>query len=144
MSEYTFDEGSIVLPTGWFDRTLNVLGPEPNDAEFKVLISRDDQNGRSLDDFVTTQVKDLSQRMPWFVMQSKVERTIAGQRAIEVKSTFRDGKIEMFQHQATIAVRGKFLTLSAVSLLSAQDACSRELERLLTTARLRQLPGETP
>lgn len=142
MSEYTFDEGSLVLPSGWFDRTLNVLGPEPNDAEFKVLVSREDQNGRSLDDFVTTQSKDLSQRLPWFVLQSKAERMIAGLRAIEVKSTFRDGKAEMFQHQATIATRGKFLTLTAVSLLRAQEACSHELERLLSTARLRPVSSD--
>jgi hypothetical protein len=142
MSEYTFDEGSVVLPSGWFDRTLNVLGPEPNDAEFKVLISRGDQNGRTLDDFVKGQVKDLSQRMPRFAMQSQAERTIAGVRALEVQSTFRDGKLEMFQHQITFAVRGKFLTITAASLLAAREACSRELERLLTTVRLRPLATE--
>jgi len=144
MSEYTIDEGNLGIPTGWFDRTLNVLGPDPNDVEFKVMISRDEQNGRSVDDFVAQQIKDFTQRMPWFSLQSKAERTIAGQRAIEVKSKYRDGKAEMFQHQVTIAARGKFLTFTAVSLLRVQDGCSQELERLLTTVRLRPLPSETP
>jgi hypothetical protein len=143
MSEYIFDEGILALPAGWLDRTLNVLGPEPNDAEFKVLISREDQNGRSLDDFITAQVKDFSQRTPWFAQQSRAERTVMGMRAIEVKSTYRDGKAEMFQHQVTIGARGKFLTFSAISLLRAREGCSQELERLLTTVRLRPISGET-
>lgn len=142
MSEYTIDEGSISLPSGWFDRSLNVLGPEPNSEEFKVLVSRMDQNGRSLDDFVAGQVKDFSQRMPWFALEEKNERTVVGMRAIEVKSTFRDGKAEMFQHQVTIAVNGKFLTLTAASLVRVKEPCSRELERLLSTVRLRPRADE--
>ncbi len=142
MNEYTIDEASLVLPSGWFDRTLNVLGPEPNDAEFKVLVSRGEQNGRTLDDFVNGQVKDLSQRMPWFAVQARAERVIAGTRAIEIRSTFRDGKAEMFQHQVTLGARGKFVTITAASLQRAQEACSNELERLLATVRLRSLSGE--
>lgn len=137
MSDYTIDEGNFSLPSGWFDRSLNLIGPEPNAEEFKVLVSRMDQNGQTLDDFVNGQVKDFSQRMPWFVIQEKSERNVAGMRAIDVRSTFRDGKAEMFQHQVTIGVRGKFLTITAASLVRSRDACSRELERLLTTVRLR-------
>jgi hypothetical protein len=142
MSEYTIDEASLTLPSGWYDRTLNVLGPEPNDEEFKVLVSRAEQNGRALDDFVQGQLKDLSQRMPWFAVQARAERVVAGARALEVRSTFRDGKAEMFQHQVTLAARGRFVTITAVSLRRVEEACSQELERLLATVRLRPAADE--
>lgn len=142
MSEYTIDEGNLVLPSGWFDRTLNVLAPEPNIEEFKVLVSRVEQNGRSLDDFVHGQVKDFSQRMPWFQVTARAERVVAGMRALEVRATFRDGKAEMFQHQVTLAVREKFVTITAASLRRVEAACSQEMERLLVTVRLRPVSGE--
>ncbi|AKT38535.1 DcrB-related protein [Chondromyces crocatus] len=135
MSDYIIDEASISLPSGWFDRSLNVLGPEPTQDEFKVLISRNEQNGRSLDSFVDQQVKDLSQRLPWFEIQRRGERTVAGARALEVCSTFRDGKAEMFQHQVILAARGRFITITAASLKRVDEACSKTLEQLLATAR---------
>jgi hypothetical protein len=143
MSEYTIDEASILLPSGWFDRSLNVLGPEPTPDEFKVLVTRAEQNGRTLDDFVSGQVKDFSQRMARFELQGRAERVVAGMRALEVRSTFHDKKAEMFQHQVTMAIRGKFVTITAASLRQVEHACSQELERLLATVRLRSPSDET-
>ncbi|WP_170319463.1 DcrB-related protein [Polyangium spumosum] len=137
MSEYTIDEAVFLLPSGWCDRSLNVLGPDPSPEEFKVLVSRADQDGRTLDDFVDGQVKDLSQRLPWFALEGRAERVVAGTRALSVRSTFRDGKADLFQHQVTLAARGKFVTITAVSLARVADACSNELERVLATVRLR-------
>ncbi|MDC0748879.1 DcrB-related protein [Polyangium mundeleinium] len=142
MSEYTIDQAVFSLPSGWFDRSLNVLGPEPSVDEFKVLVSRADQNGRALDDFVSSQVKDLSQRMPWFEEKGRDECMVAGMRALSVRSTFRDGKSEMFQQQVTLVVRGKFVTFTAASLARVEEACSKELARLLATVRVRPILDE--
>ncbi len=137
MSDYLIDEASFTLPSGWFDRSLNVLGPEPNEDELKVLISRAEQNGRVLDDFVDGQVKDLSQRLPWFELRGRGERTVAGTRALEVRSSFRDGKASLVQYQVTLAIRDKFVTITAVGLERAERTCAQMLEGMIASARLR-------
>lgn len=144
MSEYTIDEAVFSLPSGWFDRSLNVLGPEASSDEFRILVSRMEQNGRTLDEHVEGQIKDLSQRLPWFELKGREELLVAGTRALSVRSTSRDGKKEMFQHQVTLAARGKFVTLTATSLTRVESACSSALERLLATVRLRPTQTEGP
>lgn len=144
MSDYTIDEACFSLPSGWHDRSLNVLGPEPSNNEFKVLVSRNDQNRRTLDDFVDGQIKEFSQRMPWFDIKSRSECMVAGIRGIEVRATFRDGIMEMYQHQVTFPVQGKFVTITAASLERVANACTGEVMRLLSTVRTKPVSNEIP
>jgi hypothetical protein len=137
MSTYEINEASFALPSGWVDRSLNLLAPESSADGLKVVISRAPQGSNTLDQFVEQQTKESAQRVPWFAERQRSERQIAGARAIEIRATFRDGRVPMIQRQVSFAAKDKFVVISVMSLETAERACDEAFERLLATARLR-------
>ena len=101
-SRCAFTEGSVAIPQGYSDRTVNVLLSADSDAP-SINISRDtQQSGESLADYITRQLDTLSSGLKGWALKSRQPVTL-GREALAgekiVASYLRDGR-RIWQHQA--------------------------------------------
>jgi len=132
MADFATNELSLTLPSAWIDRSTNVLQPVDGDSPTRVVLSRG-SGDLSLDDYARLEIKMLAQRMPWFALIEEGERLVAGVRARTVRATFRDGKLELYQHRVIFPARNKFLSLTAVAPVAEQAHADRTLAGILAT-----------
>jgi hypothetical protein len=138
MADYIINEATFEPPAGWTDGSVNVLRPADSKDEAKIVVLRSPQKGADLDAFVAYQKKDLLQRTPWFAVVSEGERTVAGGRALELRATYRDGGVELYQHRATFACGGVFVTLLVAAVARADKECDALFERVIGSVRFRE------
>lgn len=135
-SRCAFTEGSVSLPDGYSDRTVNVLLAGDDHAP-SLNISRDAlQADESLADYITRQLDTLSHALKGWVLKSR-EPAVLGSGALpgeEVHASYlRDGK-RFWQRQAVFALpEGPVLvfTLAHSRKLTAQDESL--LQQVLTS-----------
>ena len=132
MADFATNELSLTIPSAWIDRSTNVLQPADGDSPTKVVLSRG-SGDLDLDAYARLEVKMLSQRMPWFELIEEGERLVAGVRARTVRATFRDGKLELYQHRVIFPAGNKYLSLTAVSPSSERAHADRTLAGMLAT-----------
>lgn len=125
-SRCRFTEGSVALPEGYRDRTVNVL-LAGDDASPSLNISRDAlQKNELLADYVTRQLDTLSTGLKGWVLKSR-EPVALGQDALPgecvLASYLRDGR-RIWQRQAVFALQGGHVlvfTLAMTRKLSPED-----------------------
>jgi hypothetical protein len=139
MPEFLTNELSLALPGAWVDRSTNVLLPVDGDSPTRVVLSRG-SGDMSLDAYAKLELKTLQQRVPWFELIDEGEREVAGVRARTLRATFRDGKIELYQHRVIFPARGKFLSLTAVAPSAERAHADRILSGILATLVFRSTP----
>lgn len=125
-SRCAFTEGSVALPEGYVDRTVNVLlaGDEVSPS---VNISRDAlQPAEALDGYVSRQLEVLGQSLKGWALKSREPATLGDELAAGewVRASYlRDGK-RIWQNQAVFALaEGRVLvfTLAMARKLTPQD-----------------------
>jgi hypothetical protein len=126
LSRCAFSEGSVALPEGYADRTVNVL-LAGDDVSPSVNISRDAlQPAENLEGYVTRQLDALAQGLKGWAFKSREPATLGdGLTAGEwVRASYlRDGK-RIWQNQAVFALaEGRVLvfTLAMARKLTPQD-----------------------
>ncbi|RTF13170.1 DUF1795 domain-containing protein [Serratia marcescens] len=126
LSRCAFSEGSVALPEGYTDRTVNVL-LAGDDVSPSINISRDAlQPAENLESYVTRQLDALAQGLKGWVFKSREPATLGdGLTAGEwVRASYlRDGK-RIWQNQAVFALaEGRVLvfTLAMARKLTPQD-----------------------
>ncbi|CAI1829312.1 Uncharacterized conserved protein [Serratia marcescens] len=125
-SRCAFSEGSVALPDGYSDRTVNVL-LAGDDFSPSLNISRDVlQSDEALADYITRQLEELSQGLKGWVLKNR-EPAALGQTQLQGEcvhaSYLRDGK-RVWQRQAVFALQeGRVLvfTLAHTRKLLPQD-----------------------
>lgn len=125
-SRCAFSEGSVSLPDGYSDRTVNVLLPG-DDFSPSLNISRDAlQPDEALADYITRQLDELSQGLKGWVLKKR-EPASLGKDPLQGEcvhaSYLRDGK-RVWQRQAVFALQeGHVLvfTLANTRKLLPQD-----------------------
>ncbi|CCG88192.1 DcrB-related protein [Erwinia piriflorinigrans] len=125
-SRCTFTEGSVTLPEGYSDRTVNVL-LAGDDASPSLNISRDTlQPDEAAADYITRQLDTLSRSLKGWVLKGR-EPAALGEEQLPGESVFasylRDGQ-RIWQRQAVFALaEGRVLvfTLAQPRKLSPQD-----------------------
>ncbi|AWO79195.1 MULTISPECIES: DcrB-related protein [Serratia] len=126
LSRCAFSEGSVALPEGYADRTVNVL-LAGDDVSPSVNISRDAlQPAENLEGYVTRQLDALAQGLKGWAFKSREPASLGdGLAAGEwVRASYlRDGK-RIWQNQAVFALaEGRVLvfTLAMARKLTPQD-----------------------
>jgi hypothetical protein len=126
LSRCAFSEGSVALPEGYADRTVNVL-LAGDDVSPSINISRDAlQPAENLEGYVTRQLDALAQGLKGWAFKSREPATLGdGLTAGEwVRASYlRDGK-RIWQNQAVFALaEGRVLvfTLAMARKLTPQD-----------------------
>ncbi|EMH5179569.1 DUF1795 domain-containing protein [Serratia marcescens] len=126
LSRCAFSEGSVALPEGYADRTVNVL-LAGDDVSPSINISRDVlQPAENLEGYVTRQLDALAQGLKGWAFKSREPATLGdGLTAGEwVRASYlRDGK-RIWQNQAVFALaEGRVLvfTLAMARKLTPQD-----------------------
>lgn len=125
-SRCAFTEGSVALPEGYVDRTVNVL-LAGDDTSPSINISRDVlQPVESLDDYVSRQLVALGQSLKGWVFKSREPAMLGGDLLAGewVRASYlRDGK-RIWQSQVVFAqADGRVLvfTLAMTRKLMPQD-----------------------
>ncbi|MFJ1503037.1 DUF1795 domain-containing protein [Erwinia amylovora] len=107
-SRCTFTEGSVTLPEGYSDRTVNLL-LAPDDAYPSLNISRDTlQPGETVAGYITRQLDTLSASLKGWVLKARAAAQLgeAQQPGESVSASYlRDGQ-RIWQHQAVFALAG--------------------------------------
>ncbi|ADP09932.1 conserved uncharacterized protein [Erwinia sp. Ejp617] len=100
-SRCTFTEGSVTLPEGYSDRTVNVLLAD--DASPSLNISRDTlQPGEAMADYITRQLATLSASLKGWVLKGREPAALGGEQlpGESVSASYlRDGQ-RIWQRQA--------------------------------------------
>ncbi|AUX71484.1 DcrB-related protein [Erwinia pyrifoliae] len=125
-SRCTFTEGSVTLPEGYSDRTVNVL-LAGDDASPSLNISRDTLHpGEAVADYITRQLATLSASLKGWVLKGREPATLGGEQlpGESVSASYlRDGQ-RIWQRQAVFALaEGRVLvfTLAQPRKPSPQD-----------------------
>lgn len=125
-SRCAFTEGSVALPAGYIDRTVNVLlaGDELSPS---ISISRDTlQPAEALDGYVSRQLAALGQSLKGWVLKSREPAMLGGDLLDGecVRASYlRDGK-RIWQSQAVFALADGLVlvfTLAMARKLTPQD-----------------------
>ncbi|CCP03948.1 hypothetical protein BN439_2911 [Erwinia amylovora Ea644] len=146
-SRCTFTEGSVTLPEGYSDRTVNLLLAR-DDAYPSLNISRDTlQPGETVADYITRQLDTLSASLKGWVLKARAAAQLgeAQQPGESVSASYlRDGQ-RIWQHQAVFALAGGrvlVFTLAQTRRLSPQDEAL--LQQVLASYRQPVATGHQP
>lgn len=135
MGTYRINEGSLELPEGYVDQTLNVF---PNSsavpADFSVVVSRDAPlAGESLQAYFERQMKQLPNSLPGLKVLRRGEMTVGGRPAMEVEYTWVSKGMKMHQRQATLMVGGRVLNVTASALDNSFQKFAAQFDDILNS-----------
>jgi hypothetical protein len=106
-TRFHFDEGSLVAPPGYEDRTVNSFVPADPQREPNLSIARDRlAPGEALSDYVARQVAQLKKRLPGYKASPPVAITleVAGLSGLVVQASYRSGATTVHQRQAVFPI----------------------------------------
>jgi hypothetical protein len=137
MSGYIMNEALFEPPEGWLDGSLNVLRPADDRADLKLLVLRTARGKEPLAAAVAQQKKVLAQRLGWFELLSESETTVGGRLAFEMRATFKDGAVQLYQRRVTFESGDKLVAIVAAGVVAAEVECDSILARALSTLEFR-------
>ncbi|QNB14649.1 DUF1795 domain-containing protein [Paraburkholderia tropica] len=119
-TRYSFEEGSIALPVGYTDRSINIFVQEPmTDALANLQVTRDTvQEGESLDDYAARQIRVLKRRIKGLAVTSQETVTLTGGRtqAVEIETRYQSNGKSVYQRQCAVLVaNGRVLVFTATN-----------------------------
>ena len=139
MRTFHFDEGVFDIPAHWSDRSVNILmSSKGTTADFSLVTSREDLDGRDFATVVAAQMKELSKQMPGFRLLGQRETTVGGLPAIESRISFNTNGGQMYQRHAAVGYYGKALFFTATTLFKDTEGCDAALDEVLATVKLRR------
>lgn len=146
MSEPTrfhFDEGNLLFPAGYEDRTVNTFVPPDPQTQPNLSIARDRfATGEALPAYVARQLALMKKKLPGYKAAEPVGIALdgAGMSGLVVNATYRSGTTTVHQRQAAFAIEGGRALVFTMSSARALDAAA---ESLWTTwlAELQLAPG---
>jgi hypothetical protein len=119
---YFINEGSVVLPDSFLDRTTNIfIRHEPGQPQLNFNIARDTvKEKETIQDYVSRQIGLLKQNMAGYKLQNRTEATLGkGDEAVtgeQIEATYKSGGQTIYQRQAAFLISpGWALIFSASS-----------------------------
>lgn len=111
IKSFALSEGTLNLSDAWQDHSINVLKFPASDATLVITrawdISPEEEN-----DYFSQQLARIKQRMKKVVMGEQVTSTIAGQSAKEVKLSFENQHVMMYEQLAIVRMEDHLLVLT--------------------------------
>ncbi|TDV58628.1 DcrB-related protein [Pseudomonas sp. LP_7_YM] len=142
--DYQLQEGSIVLPEGFQDRTVNmfVLG-NTIPAPLNVTVSRDNMlPAEDLNAYVDRQIKLIASKLRGYTSLGKKSVTLSAQQplgGIQVDAYYMDGGRPFYQRQAGFEIQpGRILVFSTTSQTDFSAAQTENWLQLLASFQPRQ------
>lgn len=138
---YRINEGSIDLPQGWHDRTINVVSSNLAGPGVSLTITRDDMAwGMGFGEYVADQAKQAAQALKDFRIAQQRELTVNGVPAVEVECHWSAKQGAIHQLITTVSAGGgKVLILTASVGGEMSPAQQAEMRRVVSTLRLDQM-----
>ena len=137
MSDYATNEALFTKPEGWVDGSTNVVHFPKSQHLLKFMMMRTPASGKTLDQYVETQTKELAKRTPFFEITSRGERTIAGKRALWMKCGSREPDGEMSHLRAALQVGDEYLLLMFVAKATGEAEVNAAFERAIGSIKFR-------
>lgn len=138
MGNYRFNEGSLELPEGYVDQTINVFpNSSSSPADFSVVVSRDSPlAGENLQAYFERQMKQLPNTLPGLKVLRRGQITVGGEPAMEVEYTWVSKGMKMHQRQATLMAGGRILNVTASALDNSFHKFATQFEEILDSFKL--------
>lgn len=150
--DYQLQEGSIILPEGFQDRTVNmfVLGTTIP-APLNVTVSRDNMlPAEDLNTYIDRQIKLIASKLRGYTSLGKKPATLSAQQplaGIQIDGYYMDGGRPYYQRQAGFEIQpGRILVFSTTSQTDFSAAQTESWLQLLASFQPRQAtdsPAET-
>lgn len=117
MQNYQLYEGSIGIPDGWKDQTMNAFAlPEPNGkgAKASLVVSRDyETKSDTVEHYADLQLVEAAKKLPKYKLIRRNETQVGGQPAMQVDYTWATPeRVEIRQRQAFTKYRDYFLMMT--------------------------------
>lgn len=119
--DYQLQEGSIALPEGFQDRTVNMFVPGTTlPAPLNVTISRDNLlPAEHLNAYIDRQVKLIASKLRGYTLLSKTPATLSPQQplvGVQVDAYYMNDGRPVYQRQAAFEIQpGRVLVFSTTS-----------------------------
>ncbi|VVO61852.1 hypothetical protein PS838_00834 [Pseudomonas fluorescens] len=142
--DYQLQEGSIVLPEGFQDRTVNmfVLG-NSIPAPLNITISRDNMlPAEDLKTYIERQVKLIAAKLRGYTLLSKKPATLSSEQprsGIQLDAYYMNDGRPVYQRQAAFEIeQGRILVFSTTSQADFSATQNENWLQLLTSFQPRQ------
>ena len=149
MARYEHPDISFDIPRGWEDRSVIAFSaPTPPGATTapNVVLTRDRlEPGENLAGYTDRQLVELVQRLEGFSLVQRVERTVGGHPAIELRFFWR-GSTGVVDQRLVMCATGKRLVLNLTSTApkgSVPDV-GPIMNRILATVTIPAAPPDEP
>jgi hypothetical protein len=132
---YRINEGSLELPDGYVDQTINVFpNSSASPADFSIVVSRDTPlAGENLQGYFERQMKQLPNSLPGLKVVRRAQITVGDQPAFEVEYTWVSKGMKMHQRQATLMVGGRILNVTASALDNSFHKFAAQFDEILSS-----------
>ena len=117
MSNYQLYEGSILIPDGWKDQTMNAfMLPETSGkgAKASIVISRDyETESDTVEHYADLQLVEAAKKLPKYKLVRRSEIQVSGHPAIQIDYAWATPeRVEVRQRQAILQLTDYFLTMT--------------------------------
>jgi hypothetical protein len=138
--KYEIDEGSLTVPDGLVDRSVNML-MSPDGRNLSVVVTRDHlQSGETVDGFIKRQLADLSRRVNKFEEIGRAPAILGADpstqiKGVQISTRFKQSGQLTHQLQAVFELvnRNHLLIFTCSSLAPHNDAEKSVWQQLLTS-----------
>jgi hypothetical protein len=127
---FHFDEGHLLLPAGYEDRTVNSFVPADPQTQPNLSIARDRfAAGETLPAYVARQLALMKRKLPGHKAAEPVGMALgaAGLPGLVVQATYRSGATTVHQRQAAVAISAERVLVFTMSSARAFDAAAETL-----------------
>lgn len=121
MATYDMDEGRMVVPEGWEDRTLNSLEYAVEDDVIKVVVSRNPHQDKKLAARIDDTLADMRRRLAAFELLERTDTEVDGEPAVLVDLKFKDGAVRSQQRSLWFHVGRKCVTVGVIHRSSREE-----------------------
>jgi hypothetical protein len=133
--QYTMDEGSLAIPAGYADRTVNIFVQEPmTEGLSNLQVARDTPRPReTLDDYVGRQTGLLKRKIKGLAVTSRESVSLAGCKGdgIEVETRYHNNGKAVYQRQCAV-----FLASGRVLIFTATNTVPFTAEQVVIWRRM--------
>lgn len=136
---YYLNEGSLAIPDGWYDQTLNVISVAPPNTEgLTFTIARDPIPwGMEFGEYVAGQIEKSRQVLKNFDMVAKRDLPIGGLPACEIECRWESNYGPVHQVIATLALPRNALIVSASMKNTMTDAQLTQVRAIIASFKPR-------
>lgn len=141
MASYYVNEAVFEVPFDTFrDRSVTLLEAKlDGGGDLTVGIQRGEYApGHGLERFVDDHIEKAGRTLRAYQLVARVEREVAGLRAVEVTCRWRNGKDLVHTRQAFVDLGKAWWLISTNGKVADRDAVDAANERVLSTLRFRE------